>query len=107
MNITGLLVGLGTFIIIGVFHPLVRKAEYYFSKKVWPVFLVVGIVFCAISLFVANTVVSPLLAVLGFASFWSIKELQEQEERVKKGWAPANPKRVAAEKEEGPKEPQE
>ena len=29
MNYTGLLVGLATFLIIGLFHPLVIKAEYY------------------------------------------------------------------------------
>ena len=29
MNFTGLLVGLSTFLIIGLFHPLVIKAEYY------------------------------------------------------------------------------
>ena len=29
MNFTGLLVGLATFLIIGLFHPLVIKAEYY------------------------------------------------------------------------------
>ena len=34
-----------------------------------------------------------VVAVLGVTCLWSIKELFEQEERVKKGWFPANPKR--------------
>ena len=93
MNIMGILVGLGTFIIIGIFHPIVTKTEYHLGKRIWPVFLVAGIIFCGVSLFVMNPVVSPLLAVLGFASFWSIKELHEQEKRVMRGWFPTNPKR--------------
>ena len=38
MNFTGLLVGLSTFIIIGLFHPLVIKAEYYIGVKSWIIF---------------------------------------------------------------------
>jgi hypothetical protein len=101
MTLTGIIVGLGAFIIIGIFHPIVTKTEFYLGKKWWPVFLVVGLAFCAGSLFVSNAIVSSLLAVFGFSAFWSIKELHEQEERVKKGWFPANPKRTkAAEPEE-------
>ena len=29
MNYNGLLVGLATFLVIGMFHPIVIKAEYY------------------------------------------------------------------------------
>ena len=28
-NLTGLAIGLGTFLIIGIFHPFVIKGEYY------------------------------------------------------------------------------
>jgi len=96
LNIVGILVGLGTFVIIGVFHPIVTKTEYHLGTKMWPLFLIGGTLFCAASLFIANPIGSSLLAVLGFTSFWSIKELKEQEERVKKGWFPANPKRNPA-----------
>ena len=34
-----------------------------------------------------------LLAVLAFSCFWSILEVFEQRERVRKGWFPANPRR--------------
>ncbi|WP_374760603.1 DUF4491 family protein [Clostridium sporogenes] len=37
--------------------------------------------------------ISVLLAVLGFSLFWSIGELRQQEERVKKGWFPKNLKK--------------
>jgi hypothetical protein len=36
---------------------------------------------------------STLLGVFAFSSFWSIKEVFEQEERVHKGWFPKNPHR--------------
>ena len=39
----GALLGLCTFLIIGVFHPIVIKAEYYFGTRSWWAFLVAGI----------------------------------------------------------------
>jgi len=93
MNLTGIAIGLALFIIIGVFHPIVIKSEYHFGKKIWPVFLVFGIALCIVSMMVSHFILSALLAVTGFTSFWSIKELYEQEKRVQKGWFPANPKR--------------
>jgi len=93
MNLTGVIIGVLSFLVIGVFHPIVIKSEYYFGKKIWPLFLVFGIVTCALSVNIRNDVLSALLAVVGFTFFWSIKELHEQEERVSKGWFPANPKK--------------
>ncbi len=93
MNFLGLLVGVATFLIIGLFHPLVIKAEYYLGVKSWWLFLVAGIVGCTASLLVENTIVSIMLGVFAFSSFWSIGEIFEQRKRVEKGWFPANPKR--------------
>lgn len=93
MQFNGLVIGVSVFLIIGIFHPIVIKAEYYFTKKIWPVFLIMGIIFSIVSLFCENDIVSILLGTLGFTCFWSIKELFEQEERVNKGWFPKNPKR--------------
>lgn len=93
MNFGALVIGLATFLIIGLFHPIVIKGEYYFSKNIWPVFLIFGLGFCVFALFVSNTFASALLAILGFTCLWSIKELFEQENRVKKGWYPQNPNR--------------
>ncbi len=48
MNWESIFIGLAAFVIIGVFHPIVIKGEYYFSKKIWPLFLIAGILFiCA------------------------------------------------------------
>ncbi len=93
MNIEGIIVGIGTFLLIGIFHPIVIKGEYYFSKKIWPIFLVVGVITLVISLFIANTIISCLVAVFGISCIWSIHELIDQEKRVKKGWFPKNPNR--------------
>lgn len=93
VNFTGLLIGVCTFLCIGLFHPLVIKAEYYFGAKSWWAFLLGGLAFLAGSLLVEKVEVSVLLGVVAFSSFWSILELFKQKERVKKGWFPKNPKR--------------
>ena len=91
MHLTGILIGIISFLSIGVFHPIVIKSEYHFGKECWPAFLVAGIVLMVISIFVSNVILSSALAVIGMSSWWSILELFEQEKRVKKGWFPANP----------------
>ena len=81
-NLTGIVIGIATFLIIGIFHPMVTKGEYYFGVKIWWLFLVMGI-----------AAVAGSIAVWGASSLWSIGELFEQRERVAKGWFPKNPKR--------------
>ncbi len=90
---TGICIGIGTFFIIGFLHPVVIKAEYYIGKRIWPLFLLLGVTCIAGSLLLTGVIASSLCAVLGFSLLWSIRELYEQEERVKKGWFPANPNR--------------
>lgn len=92
-NLTGLLIGVATFLIIGLFHPLVIKGEYRFGVRCWWVFLVMGIAAIAGSIAVRHILWSTLLAVWGASSLWSIGELFEQRERVAKGWFPSNPER--------------
>lgn len=93
MSFYGLVIGVAAFLIIGVFHPIVIKTEYYIGKKAWPVFLIAGLILILVSVFVKNTAVSAIVGITGFSSLWSIHEIFEQEERVKKGWFPANPKK--------------
>ncbi len=92
-RLIGLVIGVSTFLIIGLFHPVVVKAEYYWGTRCWWIFLVLGIAGVIGSLLCTNVLVSSLLGVFAFSSFWTIKEVFEQEERVKKGWFPKNPKR--------------
>ena len=91
MNLTGLLVGLSTFLIIGVFHPLVIKAEYYIGYKSWVLFALAGVLFSVLSLLADGIILSTILGVVAFSSFWSILEVYQQRERVCKGWFPAGP----------------
>lgn len=93
MNWQSLVIGAAAFVLIGVFHPLVIWGEYYFSKKIWPVFLAAGLALLAGALFCKGEILSPLLSIAGFCSLWSIKELFEQEKRVQKGWFAQNPNR--------------
>ena len=93
MHWEGLAIGISTFLIIGLFHPVVIKAEYYWGKRCWWVFLLLGVAGTVASFCVAHILLSSLLGVFAFSSFWTIKELFEQEERVHKGWFPRNPKR--------------
>lgn len=91
MNFEGLIIGLASFAIIGAFHPLVIKGEYYIGKKIWPAFLIVGLLLIAASALLQNIVLSAIVAITGFSSLWSIHELFEQEQRVERGWFPRNP----------------
>lgn len=93
MNYTGFLIGAATFLIIGAFHPLVIKGEYYFGTKCWWAFALVGIVGVIGSLIIPNDIISTILGVTAFSSFWGIGELFTQKKRVQKGWFPKNPKR--------------
>ena len=93
MNFYGVIIGISVFLIIGLFHPIVIKGEYYFGKKIWPVFLVSGAGLVIGSLFIQHYIASAILSVIGFSCFWSIHELHAQEERVKRGWFPHHPKR--------------
>lgn len=93
MNPEGIVLGAISFLIIGLFHPIVIKAEYHFGRKSIPVFVVAGVIFLGASLLLKNTYASVVLGLIGFSSLWSIKEVLEQEKRVEKGWFPKNPKR--------------
>ena len=91
MNFSGLLVGLATFLVIGFFHPIVIKAEYYLGVKCGWIFVLAGLVFAVLSMLVCNLIVSTIFGVIAFSSFWSILELFHQRERVRKGWFPEGP----------------
>ena len=92
-HLGGIVIGISTFLIIGLFHPIVIKAEYYWGTRCWWVFLFLGIIGIAGSLMIEDILVSSLLGVFSFSSFWTIKEIFDQRKRVLKGWFPMKPKR--------------
>ncbi len=90
-NLAGPFIGLATFLVIGMFHPIVIKVEYYFGTRLWWLFLLIGIGCIVGALFVSNMVASAVIGVVGFSSLWSILEIFEQRTRVDKGWFPEGP----------------
>ena len=77
MNYSGLIIAVITFLVIGLFHPLVIKGEYYFGTRCWWVFLLAGIAFIVASLLVSDDMLSPILGVVGCSCLWSILEIFE------------------------------
>ncbi|MDR2457545.1 MAG: DUF4491 family protein [Clostridiales Family XIII bacterium] len=88
LNISGVLVAAGATVVIGFLHIAVVKCEYHIGKKIWPVFLILGLACVILSLFLKSEVASISLALLGFFLLWCIGELFKQEKRVEKGWYP-------------------
>ena len=86
-HLTGLVIGICTFLIIGIFHPIVIKSEYYWGTRCWWVYLIAGILGVIGAVWVDNILVSSLLGVFSFSSFWGIKELFEQEQRSQESQA--------------------
>ena len=93
MYFTGIIIAISTFLIIGIFHPIVIKTEYHTGTRYWWVFLLLGIACVFAALFISNDIISALIGVIGASSLWTIGELFEQRKRVKRGWFPMNPKR--------------
>ena len=93
MYFTGVIIALSTFLIIGVFHPIVIKVEYHTGTSLWWLFLLLGIGSIGSALFIENEIVSALIGVFGASCLWSIGELFSQKKRVEKGWFPMNPRR--------------
>ena len=93
MNFSGVIIGAAAFLIIGLLHPVIIKAEYHVGKKIWPIFGVAGLAALFLSVNFANIFTSSILGVLGFSLLWSIQEVIQQEKRVKRGWFPSNPKK--------------
>lgn|SRR5574344_251201 len=91
--VTGIVIAISTFFIIGIFHPIVIKVEYYFGTRLWWMFLLSGMLSIVAALFLENVIASSLLGVLGATLLWSIGEIFEQKKRVQRGWFPMNPKR--------------
>ena len=53
-NLLGLVIGISTFLIIGLFHPIVIKGEYYFGTRCWWAFLLLGIICGVLTIMVEN-----------------------------------------------------
>ena len=79
-------------------HVMVRKVNYLYGTKPAPYVLGLGLVFLLISLCVASDLTSSALGILGMTTLWDSFELMRQEERIRRGHAPANPNRPVEER---------
>ena len=91
---SGIIIAISTFLIIGIFHPIVIKMEYYTGTRYWWVLLILGILCIGVALLIENAIFSAILGVTGASLLWAIGELFHQKKRVEKGWFPMNPKRA-------------
>jgi hypothetical protein len=82
-----------TFGTIALGHVAVRKLNYRYGTKPAPVFLVLGLGFLVLSLLVTSNLASAALGIVGMTTLWDAVEFVRQEQRIRRGHAPANPDR--------------
>lgn len=88
LNFSGVIIGFATIAIIWFGRYSCIKGEYYFTKKLWYLFLLIGIIGIPLSLIINNIILSAIISIFAFTFLWGIHEIIEQEERVRKGWFP-------------------
>jgi hypothetical protein len=93
MNFIGIILGIMMLLLTGFGHIIIIKGEYYFGIKWWPLFLILSLLSIIASFLVKSDLMSGIFGIAGFIFLWSIYELFQQKERVRKGWFPKNPKR--------------
>ncbi|GMO11230.1 MAG: hypothetical protein Ta2A_19370 [Treponemataceae bacterium] len=69
MHIHGIIIGIIAFLTIGIFHPVVIYGEYHFGTKIWPYFLIIGIILCVLSLLMDNIIISATMGITAFCCF--------------------------------------
>lgn len=93
MNLVGLVAALATFFGVWLGHVAVRKIEFH-SRTIWlptAVFATVGLPLEWFSLTTSNLLLSTALGIIGMTLLWDAIEVSRQQNRIKKGHAPANP----------------
>ena len=93
LNTVGFVAAASTFLGVWFGHVAVRKIEAI-SPVLWLptlIFAVIGLSLEIFSLSTSNVPLSAALGILGFTFLWDALEFTRQQNRVKKGHAPANP----------------
>ena len=93
LNYVGFIAAASTFIGVWFGHVAVRKIESI-SRTIWlptTAFAVVGFALEWFSLSTSNLYLSAGFGILGFTFLWDALEFTRQQNRIKKGHAPANP----------------
>jgi hypothetical protein len=93
LNYLGFVAALSTFFGVWFGHVAVRKIESI-SPTIWLptlIFAAMGITFEWVSLSTSNIFLATASGILGFTFLWDALEFTRQQNRIKKGHAPANP----------------
>ena len=93
LNFVGLVAALSTFVGVWFGHVAVRRIESI-SPTIWlptTIFAVAGVSLEWFSLSTSNLFFSIASGILGFTFLWDALEFTRQQNRIKKGHAPANP----------------
>ena len=93
MNFIGVVAALATFLSVWFGHVAVRRVEFI-SPKIWiptTIFTTLGLIVGFLSLSAANRPLSAALGILSITLLIDALEFRRQQNRVKKGHAPANP----------------
>jgi hypothetical protein len=93
LNYIGIVVAASTFVGVWFGHVMVRKIELV-SATIWlptTAFAAVGMVLEWLSVSSANLLLSASAGILGFTFLWDALEFSRQQNRIKRGHAPANP----------------
>ncbi len=78
---------------IGLGHVMVRKANYLFGTiPAIPLFFL-GAGILTASVFMSSDLLSAVMGIVGVTTVWDGVEMLRQENRVRRGHAPENPRR--------------
>lgn len=93
LNTVGLVAAVSTFFGVWFGHVAVRKIEAV-SPTIWlptTAFAMIGLMLEGLSVSTTNLFLSTASGILGFTFLWDALEFTRQQNRIKKGHAPANP----------------
>ncbi len=94
LNFVGITAALSAFLGIAVGHVAVRSLEFHLVRLWLPIliFSILGLGLEIASLFITELYAKSALGIIGVTLIWDAVELLRQQRRVKRGYAPANPK---------------
>lgn len=93
LNPIGFVAAASTFAGVWFGHVAVRRIESI-SPTIWlptTLFAIVGVALEYFSLITSNLLLTTAFGILGFTFLWDALEFTRQQNRIKKGHAPANP----------------
>ena len=96
INLTGPACAVATFLGVWIGHVSVRRIEREVDR-IWipsALALIIGIGLEFASLWISSQALSAFLAILGVTLLWDALELHRQQNRIRHGHAPANPRNL-------------